>query len=82
MVGERGGKYKWTLHPLPIAVLHYVAASASVPNKATAGAGLSSFPDWSRLALGRMLPFGVVTTSMAGKRQEETTPRETKAGIG
>jgi hypothetical protein len=29
-----------------------------------------------------MLPFGVVTTSMTGKRQEDTTPRETKAGIG
>jgi hypothetical protein len=29
-----------------------------------------------------MLAFGVVRTSMAGKREEETTPRETKAGIG
>jgi hypothetical protein len=30
MVGERAGKYKWTLHPLPIAVLHCMVANASV----------------------------------------------------
>jgi hypothetical protein len=30
MVGERGGKYKWTLHPLLVAVLHCMVANASV----------------------------------------------------